>query len=107
MTRNCNLGLQEPTKTLTIDDTVYNLAFLISVKYKAKTKVAARRGAKSDHAETPEILKSASSLDLHFLDSDTIYLKKDQADAVWRKLAITLDLDLDDTVATADESHPS
>ena len=94
-------------KTLTIDDTIYNLAFLISVKYKAKTKAAARRGATSDHVKTPEILKSASSLDLHFLDNDTIHLKKDQADAVWRKLAPTLDLDPDNTLPTADKSRPS
>ncbi len=35
-------------KTLTIDDTIYNLAFLISVKYKVKTKATAQRSAKSD-----------------------------------------------------------
>ena len=94
-------------KTLTIDDTVYNMAFLISVKYKAKTKVVARRDAKSDEIETSETLKSASSLDLQFLDCDTIHLKKEKADAVWGKLSILLDLDQDENLPAADESHPS
>jgi len=86
-------------KTLTIDDTVYNLAFLISVKYKAKTKVAAGRGAKSEPLESRETLKSASSLDLHFLDCDTIHLKKDKADAVWNKLSLLLDSSPNETPA--------
>lgn len=94
-------------KTLTIDDTVYNLAFLISVKYKAKSKVPARKGAKSKKEESPEPVKSASSLDLHFLDCELIHLKKDQADAVWSKLSVLLNLDQDEAIATAEDSHPS
>ncbi len=94
-------------KTLTIDDTIYNLAFLISVKYKAKSKVAARRSSKSEDPESPETLKSASSLDLKFLDCDTVHLKKDKADAVWKKLSILMDLDPSASIPTADESHPS
>ncbi len=94
-------------KTLTIDDTVYNLAFLISAKYKAKTKVNARRRAKSEKVESPESLKSASSLDLHFLDCDSIHLKKDQADAVWRKLTRILDLAADEAPPEAEISTPS
>ena len=93
-------------KTLTIDDTVYNLAYLISVKYKAKTRVASR-GAKSKTVEAAEPLKSASSLDLHFLDCETIHLKKDKADAVWSKLSRLLDLDQADDLPEADDSHPS
>ena len=94
-------------RTLTIDDTVYNLAFLISVKYKAKCKVPAVRGAKSGKAESPATLKSASSLELRFLDCDTIHLKKDKADAVWSKLSRLLDLDQVDPPPAADDSHPS
>ena len=93
--------------TLTIDDTIYNLAFLISVKYKAKTKVAAGRGAKSKKVESPEPLKSTSSLDLHFLDCDSIHLKKEQADEVWRKLSRFLDLDPEETPPEAEISAPS
>lgn len=94
-------------RTLTIDDTVYNLAFLISVKYKAKSKVPAVRGAKSGKAESPTTLKSASSLELRFLDCDTIHLKKDKADAVWSKLSRLLDLDQVENLPAADDSHPS
>jgi hypothetical protein len=94
-------------KTLTIDDTVYNLAYLISVKYKAKTKAATPRGAKSEPVESPQTLKSASTLDLHFLDCDKLHLKKDSADAVWNKLSRLLELDPDENLPTADESHPS
>ena len=93
--------------TLTIDDTVYNLDFLISVKYKAKTKVPARKGANSKKDESPEPLKSSSSLDLHFLDCEMIHLKKDKADAVWKKLSVLLDLDQDEAIPAADDSHPS
>ena len=71
-------------KTLTIDDTLYNLAFLISVRYKAKTKATALRRA-----------KSASSLDLQFLDCDPIHLRK--ADAVWGKLSASMNLDPSDS----------
>ena len=94
-------------KTLTIDDTVYNLAFLISVKYKAKSKVPAARGTKSGKVESPATLKSASSLELRFLDCDTIHLKKDKADAVWSKLSRLLDLDQGENIPIADDSHPS
>lgn len=91
-------------KTLTIADTVYNLAFLITVTYKAKTKVAARKDSKSDDAES---LKSASSLALQFLDCDTIHLKKDKADMVWAKLTTLMDLETTESLPTADDSHPS
>lgn len=73
-------------KTLTIDDTLYNLAFLISVRYKAKTKATALRRA-----------KSASSLDLQFLDCDPIHLRKAKADAVWGKLSASMNLDPSDS----------
>lgn len=82
-------------KTLKIDDTVYNLAYLISYKYKAKSKGAAKRTKKSDEVEsTPAsgALKSDSFLCVHFLNCKPIILKKDEADAVWSKLAATLNL---------------
>ena len=83
-------------KTLKIDDTVYNLAYLISYKYKAKSKGSAKRTKKSDEEEpTPALgtLKSDSSLCVQFLNCKPILLKKDEADAVWSKLATALDLD--------------
>ena len=94
-------------RTLTIDDTIYNLAFLVSVKYKAKTKVVARRDAKSDGIEPSGTLKSASSLDLKFLDCDTVHLKKDKADEAWNTLSILMNLNPTESISTADESHPS
>lgn len=93
-------------KTLTIGDTTYNLAYLISVKYKAKTRKEVP-SPKSNKLALPGELKSASSLDLHFLDCDTIHLKKDKADAVWKKLSHLLELEPDGTTPEPEISTPS
>lgn len=93
-------------KILTIGDTGYNLAYLISFKYKAKTKKVVP-GAKSPKLALTGTLKSASSLELHFLDCDTVHLKKDKADAVWNKLSCLLDLAPDETPSEAEISTPS
>ena len=97
-------------KTLTIGDTVFNLSYLISVKYKAKSKAVAPRGGKSSnagHSDPAGPLKSASSLELHFLDCDTIHLKKDKADAVWSKLSVLLDIDQEESPPETEISTPS
>ncbi len=93
-------------KTLTIGDTTYNLAYLISVKYKARTKKEAP-GPRSKKRIPIETLKSASALDLHFLDCDTIHLKKEKADAVWKKLSHLLELTADETPPEPEISTPS
>ncbi len=93
-------------KTLKIDDTIYNLAYLISVKYKHKIREAAPTG-KPGTAKAKGTLKSASSLDLHFLDCDTIHLKKDKADAVWSKLSLLLEIEADEAPPDAEIPTPS
>lgn len=92
--------------TLKIDDTVYNLAYLISVKYKHRIKEATPTG-KPGTATANRTLKSASSLDLHFLDCDTLHLKKDKADAVWSKLFPMLGIEPDEAPPEAEISAPS
>ncbi|MGL4401843.1 MAG: hypothetical protein ACRCXD_18430 [Luteolibacter sp.] len=93
-------------KTLTIGDTVYNLAYLISVKYKAKTRKDLA-SAKSKKPTDPEALKSASTLELHFLDCDTLRFRKEKADAVWSKLAQILEIAPDESPAEQEISNPS
>jgi hypothetical protein len=91
-------------KTLTIGDTTYNLAYLISVKYKARTRKDVPRPRSKKPAVAGEI-KSDSTLELHFLDCDTVHLKKDKADNVWKKL--THLLELDKTPPEPEISNPS
>ena len=93
-------------KTLTIGDTTYNLAYLISVKYKARTRKDAPSPKSKKRAPTGEV-KSDSTLELHFLDCDTVYLKKDKADAVWKKLTHLLELTTDETPPVPEISTPS
>jgi len=93
-------------KTLIIGNTTYNLAYLISITYKAKTKKVTP-SAKSNEPASTETLKSASSLELHFLDCDTIHLKKEKADAVWSKLSVLLELDQDESPPETEISTPS
>ncbi len=90
-------------KTLTIGDTTYNLAYLIRFKYKARTNQD-DPSPKSKKSAGTENVKSASSLEIHFLDCDSIHLKKDKADAVWKKLTHLLDLVPDETPPDAEIS---
>ncbi len=93
-------------KTLTIGDTVYNLAYLISVTYKAKTKKDVP-SPKSKKTAVLGALKSASTLELHFLDCDTLHFRKEKADAVWSKLAHLLEITPDESPVEAEISTPS
>jgi hypothetical protein len=52
-------------------------------------------------------VKSDSTLELHFLDRDTVHLKKDKADAVWKKLSHLLELTADETQPEPEISTPS
>jgi hypothetical protein len=93
-------------KTLTIGDTTYNLAYLISVKYKAKTREVTA-GAKSKNPVPAGTVKSASTLELHFLDCDTLRFKKEKADAVWKRLNQLLEIEPEESPAEPEISNPS
>jgi|GEM_PF-4803475 len=79
-------------KTLTIGNTTYNLAYLIRLKYKARTKNIVP-SPKSKNPALTKIQTSASSLEIHFLDCDMIHFKNDEADALWSRLSALLELD--------------